>query len=62
MYTNIFSYGEQILPEYHTCNIGLSSSMARPMKLGAEFNNVFLVLVLIVVTNIKAYMCIGRKP
>ena len=25
MYTNIFLFGERILPEYHTCRIGLST-------------------------------------
>ena len=33
MYTNIFSFGEQILPEYQTSAVGLSKSMARSMKL-----------------------------
>ena len=40
MYTNIFSFGERILPEYQT---RLSKSKARPMKLGCcVFNKVFL--------------------
>ena len=43
VYTNIFSFGKRILPEY-TCDIGLSNSMARPMKLRCcVFNKVFLV-------------------
>ena len=30
---NIFSFGEQILPEYHTHDVVLSNSLAQPMKL-----------------------------
>ena len=38
-----FSFGERILQEYHTHDIGLSN-MARPMKLRCcVFNKVFLV-------------------
>ena len=33
MYENMFSFGEQILPEYHTRDVGLSNSMVRPMTL-----------------------------
>ena len=44
MYTNIFSFDKQMLPEYHTCDVGLSNSMTRPMKLRCSvFNKVFLV-------------------
>ena len=44
MYTNIFSFGERILPEYHTHDVMLSNNMARPMKLRCcVFNKVFLV-------------------
>ena len=39
-----FSFCERILPEYHTRDVGLSNSMARPMKLRCcVFNKVFLV-------------------
>ena len=40
---NIFSFGEQILPEYCTSDVLLCNSMARPMKLRCVFNKVFLV-------------------
>ena len=36
MYMNIFSYGEQIVPEYCTHDVVLSNSMAWPMK--SRFN------------------------
>ena len=44
------------LPEYHTCDVWLSNSMAWPTKLKCVFNKVFLVLVnhwcdILVVTN-----------
>ena len=43
MYTNTFSFGERILPEYHTRDVGLFDNMAQPMKLRCVFNKVFLV-------------------
>ena len=43
MYTNIFSFGERILPEYDTRDVGLSNSVARLMKLRCVFNKVFQV-------------------
>ena len=43
MYTNIFLFDERILPECHTHDVGLSNSMAPPMKLRCVFNKVFLV-------------------
>lgn len=33
MYENMFSFGKQILPEYHTRDVGLSNSMVRPVTL-----------------------------
>ena len=42
--TNIFSFTEQILLDYNTCDVGLSNSMVQPMKLSCcVFNKVFLV-------------------
>ena len=44
MCTNILLFGERILSEYHTRDVGLSNSMARPMRLRCGvFNKVFLV-------------------
>ena len=43
MYSNIFSFGERILPEYHFHDVGLSNGMAWPTKLRCVFNKVFLV-------------------
>ena len=44
MYTNIVSFGERILLEYHTRDVGLSNIIAQPMKLRCRvFNKVFLV-------------------
>ena len=57
MLTTIFSFGEQILPNYGSRDVGLSNSMARPMKLKCcMINKVFLVnhcldIILIVVSN-----------
>ena len=33
MYTNIFSFGERILLDFDSRDVGLSNSVARPMKL-----------------------------
>ena len=44
MYTNIFLFGERILLDFDTRDVGLSNSMAQPMKLRYVFNKVFLVL------------------
>ena len=41
--TNIFSFGERILPEYRTHDVELSNSLARPVKLGCVFNKVSIV-------------------
>ena len=52
-----FHLGEQILLEYHSCDIVLCNSMTQPIKLRCcVFNKVFLVkengvIFLIVVTN-----------
>ena len=44
MYTKIISFGEGILVDFDTHDVGLSNSMTRPMKLrGCVFNKVFLV-------------------
>ena len=44
VYTNIFSFRKRKLPEYHTRDVVLSNSMARPMKLRCGvFNKVFVV-------------------
>ena len=44
MYTKIISFGERILVDFDTHDVGLSNSMTRPMKLrGCVFNKVFLV-------------------
>ena len=67
---NIFSFGEQILPEYHTHDVGLSNRMAWPMKLRCcVFNKVFLVNHWRDILNCsykwlcfsKSSTCIGRK-
>ena len=51
MFTNRFSFGEHILPGYRTRDVGLSNTMAWPMKLRCRvFIKVFLIFV-IVVTN-----------
>ena len=43
-HTNSIDIGEQILLEYHTPEIGLSNSMAWPIKLRrCVFNKAFLV-------------------
>ena len=67
MYTNIFSFGERILPEYHTRDIGLANSIARPMELRCVFNKVFLVSYWLHILNCSykwlcfnnSYRCIG---
>ena len=41
MHTNIFSFGEQILLDFDTCDI--SNNMVQPMKLRYVFNKGFLV-------------------
>ena len=33
VYTNIFSFGKRILPDYDTCDVGLSKSMAHEIKM-----------------------------
>ena len=43
MYTNIFSFGERILPEYNTRDVRFSNSIAQPIKLRCAFNKAFLV-------------------
>ena len=44
MCTNIFSFGERILLDFDTRDVGLSNIMARPMKLRYYvFSKVFLV-------------------
>ena len=44
MQTNIFSFDERILLDFDTHDVGLSNSMARPVKLRlCMFNKVFLV-------------------
>ena len=71
MYTNIFSFGEQIFPEYNTHDEGLSNSVARPMKIRCcVFNKVFLVNNWRDILNCSyiwlyfsnSYRCIGPKP
>ena len=63
------SVGERILPEYHTRDIGLSNSLARPIELrSGVFNKVFLVNHWRDILNCSckwlcfsdSYMCIGR--
>ena len=61
MYTNIFSF--------HTHDVGLSNSVAQPMKLRCVFNKVFLVNHWHDILNCSykwlcfnnCYRCIGRK-
>ena len=65
MQINIFSVGERILLDFEARDVGLSNSMARPMKSRrCVFNKVFLVttgvIFLIVVTN--GCVLIGPKP
>ena len=71
VHTNIFSFGDRILPEYRTCDVVLSKSRstARPMELRCVFNKVFLVNHLRAILNcsykwlcfINSDRCIGRK-
>ena len=67
---DIFLFGEQTLPKYHTCDVGLSNSMAEPMKLRCVFNKVFLVSHWHDILNCSckwlyfsnSYRCIGLEP
>ena len=67
MYTNLFSFGERILPEYHTHDVGLSNSMAWSMKLRCVFDKVFVVNHCHDIFNCSykwlcssnSYMCVG---
>ena len=66
----MFSFGKRILPEYHTCDVGLCNSMVRPLKLRCVFNKVVLVnhwcdilnysYILLCFSN--SYRYIGQKP
>ena len=71
MYTNIFSFGERLLPEYRTGDVVLSNSMLRPRKLiCCVFNKYLLLIHWRDILNFSykwlcfsnSYMCIGRKP
>ena len=71
MCANIFLFDEQMLPEYDTRDVGLSTSMALSMKLRCcVFNKVFLVNHRRDILNCRckwlclsnSYRCIGPKP
>ena len=49
VYTNISSFGEQILPEYHTCDVRLSNRMVQPMELRYVFNKVLNGVIFLIV-------------
>ena len=71
MYTNIFSFSERILLDIDTRDVGLSNSLARPIKLRCcVFNKVFLenhghdILMCCCkwLCFSNCYKCIGLKP
>ena len=71
VYTNIFSFGERILPDYGTHDVMLFNSLARPMKLRCAFNKDFVVNQWRVILNncsykwfcfSNSYRCICQKP
>ena len=47
MFTNRFSFGEQILPDYGKHHIELSESMAWPMRLMLRVTNGYVLVTLI---------------